>query len=202
MATLTFSRVLATFIIAITFIICAHSIVLFVIVLLCFLAPVKQIACFAVDIDESIGKKDSDAAKYAFLHEERTSGIRTSFEDTRFIVSELHPLEGGILAHSRHMLHWHKYNKFCPNCGSRTKSMEGGYMRKCIGRSDNDEEQGNQPSHCSKEHYPRTDPCIITLIGSSSGDKCLLARRINAPTGRYGLLAGFIEPGETIESGK
>ena len=88
-----------------------------------------------------------------------------------------------ILAQTRSMLGWHQSHRFCAACGKQSASAEGGYKRKC-------------PS-CGREHFPRTDPVVIIVV--RHGDDCLLGRSPHFPEGSYSALAGFMEPGETIE---
>ena len=83
------------------------------------------------------------------------------------------------------MFYWHNTHKFCGFCGSKNTSAEGGFVRICSNLS------------CGKSHFPRTDPAIITLI--SSGDRVLLGRSPRFPEGMYSTLAGFVEPGESLE---
>jgi NAD+ diphosphatase len=87
------------------------------------------------------------------------------------------------LAEAKALLGWHARHRFCSNCGAPTKMIQGGWRRDC-------------PS-CGVEHFPRTDPVVIML--AISGDRCVLGRsRRFAPT-MWSCLAGFAEPGETIE---
>jgi NAD+ diphosphatase len=87
------------------------------------------------------------------------------------------------LAEAKALLGWHARHRFCPNCGSPTKFVEAGWRRDC-------------PS-CKAQHFPRTDPVVIMLV--IRGDRCVLGRsRRFAPT-MWSCLAGFAEPGETIE---
>ncbi|MTH99703.1 NAD(+) diphosphatase [Roseibium sp. RKSG952] len=92
-------------------------------------------------------------------------------------------LELGVLAQARAMLHWHRTHRFCSRCGKPTQMADAGYRREC-------------PS-CGAQHFPRTDPCVIMLI--TDGDRALLGRPPRLPPGIYTTLAGFMEPGETIE---
>jgi NAD+ diphosphatase len=87
------------------------------------------------------------------------------------------------LAQARSLLHWHLRHRFCANCGHATEMKDGGYRRHC--------------SHCTTDHFPRTDPVMIIVV--RAGDQFLLGRQSPWPKGRYSALAGFIEPGETIE---
>ncbi len=89
----------------------------------------------------------------------------------------------GRLAQARSLLHWHQNHQFCAKCGAATAIDQGGYKRDC-------------PA-CGASHFPRTDPVAIML--AVDGDDCLLGRSPHFPPGMYSCLAGFIEPGETIE---
>lgn len=89
----------------------------------------------------------------------------------------------GILAEANSLLSWHHSHGFCARCGVKSKPAHGGWRRDC-------------PS-CEAEHFPRTDPVVIMLV--THGDKCLLGRGHNFEQRRFSCLAGFMEPGETIE---
>jgi NAD+ diphosphatase len=91
--------------------------------------------------------------------------------------------ELGALAMAKSLLFWHQRHRFCPNCGAPTALSAAGFRRDC-------------PA-CKAQHFPRTDPVAIMLV--TRGDKCLLGRQARFVTGSYSALAGFIEPGETIE---
>ncbi|MEX0345625.1 MAG: NAD(+) diphosphatase [Rhizobiaceae bacterium] len=95
----------------------------------------------------------------------------------------LEPADMGALAQGASLLAWHNSHRFCGRCGSATEIRAGGYKRAC-------------PA-CGAEHFPRTDPVAIML--AVDGERCLLGRGYNFPPGVYSCLAGFIEPGETIE---
>lgn len=87
------------------------------------------------------------------------------------------------LAEAKALLGWHARHSHCPNCGAKTEIVQAGWRRDC-------------PA-CRCEHFPRTDPVVIML--ATHGDACLLGRGKQFPRGFYSALAGFIEPGETIE---
>jgi NAD+ diphosphatase len=93
------------------------------------------------------------------------------------------PTELGALAEGKSMLSWHAAHRFCGRCGSETASSVSGWKRVCSG--------------CDAHHFPRTDPVVIML--AVDGDRCLLGRQPRFPAGMYSCLAGFLEPGETIE---
>ena len=91
--------------------------------------------------------------------------------------------ELGLLATAKALLFWHSRHRFCPNCGAATALSCAGFRRDC--------------ARCGAQHFPRTDPVAIMLV--SRGERCLLARQARFMPGMYSCLAGFIEPGETIE---
>jgi NAD+ diphosphatase len=105
------------------------------------------------------------------------------FQEPRAIAAVLPEGEGGILAQARSLVDWHARHRFCASCGERTRAGEGGYLRVCEG--------------CSAQHFPRTDPVVIMLV--RRGDACLLGRQAAWPPRMYSALAGFVEPGETLE---
>jgi NAD+ diphosphatase len=88
-----------------------------------------------------------------------------------------------ILGQAKAMIDWHERHGFCPRCGHATVIAEAGYKRTC--------------RNCHAEHFPRTDPVVIML--ATQGDACLVGRGKQFPPGFYSALAGFVEPGETIE---
>jgi NAD+ diphosphatase len=87
------------------------------------------------------------------------------------------------LAEAKAILGWHARHRFCPNCGTPTELVQGGWRRDC-------------PS-CKAEHFPRTDPVVIML--AIAGERCVLGRSPRFPQTMWSCLAGFAEPGETIE---
>jgi len=95
------------------------------------------------------------------------------------------PLEQlSAIAMAKSLVSWHQRHGFCANCGQRTSMKEGGWKREC--------------SACKAEHFPRTDPVVIMLV--ERGNRLLLGRSPGWPEGMYSLLAGFVEPGETMEA--
>ncbi|XP_060569249.1 NAD-capped RNA hydrolase NUDT12-like [Ruditapes philippinarum] len=108
-------------------------------------------------------------------------------------VMQLLPSEAGIFAEARSMLAWHDRYQYCPTCGSASRLEEGGYKRVC----ENMKCRSHQGIH--NTCYPRTDPSAIMLVISPDGKKCLLGRAKRFPAKMYSCLAGFMEPGETIE---
>lgn len=108
-----------------------------------------------------------------------------AFEDLRGLAmkGEITPGELAIMAQAKSMIDWHRRHGFCANCGAPSEIREAGYKRVC--------------PQCSAEHFPRTDPVVIML--ATRGDKALLGRQPMFPRGMFSALAGFIEPGESIE---
>jgi NAD+ diphosphatase len=120
----------------------------------------------------------------------------TSAANTGATAADLRTLaaEGGVsaehlgaIAQARSLTHWHRRHRFCANCGAETAIANGGARRDC-------------PS-CGAEHFPRVDPVAIMLAIDASGgeERCLLGRSPRFQPGVYSCLAGFVEPGETIE---
>jgi NAD+ diphosphatase len=102
----------------------------------------------------------------------------------REAATELPAGEAALAAYAASLLSWHRRHRFCANCGAPTESRDGGHERVC-------------PS-CDTHHFPRTDPVVIVRV-SDGGDGLLLGRQASWPEGRFSVLAGFVEPGETLE---
>jgi NAD+ diphosphatase len=99
--------------------------------------------------------------------------------------------QGAMLAYARGIIHWHRNHRFCGRCGGPTESRQAGHQRSCA-----------DPA-CGREHYPRTDPAVIMLVtrdGDDGAATCLLGRQPTWPARRYSTLAGFVEPGESLEA--
>ena len=110
---------------------------------------------------------------------------RVAMRPLRSVIGDLSHSDAAILAHASALVHWHRTHRFCGACGERTLSVRGGHVRRCTAED------------CAREHFPRTDPAVITLV--IDGDRCLLARRWDWAPGRRSTVAGFVEPGETLE---
>lgn len=107
------------------------------------------------------------------------------FHDLRYLGSVLPADEANLAAHARALITWHRLQKFCGLCGARTRAESGGNTRIC------------ENADCATRIFPRVDPAIIVLV--SDGDRCLLGRQPSWPEGRYSTIAGFVEPGESLE---
>ena len=107
------------------------------------------------------------------------------FHDLRYLGGNLPADEANLVAHARALVIWHDVQRFCGRCGSPTGVESGGNTRLC-----------SNPD-CSARLFPRVDPAIIVLVHDR--DRCLLGRQANWPEGRYSTIAGFVEPGESLE---
>jgi NAD+ diphosphatase len=107
------------------------------------------------------------------------------FRDLRETAQLLSAREGALLAHARAMMFWHQTHRHCGTCGAPTRLVEAGHSRVCTDES------------CKRSVYPRTDPAVIVSV--SRGDRLLLGRKPDWPAGRFSTVAGFVEPGETLE---
>jgi len=114
-----------------------------------------------------------------------------TFEDLRRFGPLLGQAEAAMLAYGRGMITWHRNHQFCGRCGGPMESRQGGHLRCCIN------------TDCGHESYPRTDPAVIMVVEHIPDDGgpplCLLGRQANWPEGSYSTLAGFVEPGESLE---
>jgi NAD+ diphosphatase len=109
----------------------------------------------------------------------------TRFEDLRMVAALLPADEAGLLSYARAMIFWRHRHRFCGTCGAQTIAGKGGHVRVCTNPV------------CRHEEFPRIDPAIIVLI--SDGERALLGRQASWPVGRYSTIAGFVEPGESLE---
>lgn len=113
----------------------------------------------------------------------------------RALLMQLAPRELAIYAGARSLVDWHARHRFCANCGKPTTLSKGGWQRNCAKPADEGDAGGK--GGCGAPHFPRTDPVAIMLV-EHDGD-LLLGRGANFPERSYSALAGFIEPGESIE---
>src|ERR1700722_3093706 len=105
------------------------------------------------------------------------------FRDARVAASMVSLEDPANIAQEKEMIDWHQRHGFRPRCGAATKIMDAGYRRLC--------------GKCNGEHFPRVDPVVIML--ATYGESCLVGRGKQFPPGMFSALAGFVEPGETIE---
>lgn len=105
-------------------------------------------------------------------------------------LAAIHDSQFEIYAGARSLVDWHARHRFCAQCGGRTAPAKGGWQRTCTNTA------------CGAEHFPRVDPVTIMTLehrGEDGSRRLLLGRGLGWPEGRYSALAGFVEPGETIE---
>ncbi len=111
---------------------------------------------------------------------------RGHFSDLRVVGPLLPHAEGALLAYARGLVYWHGRHLHCGVCGTATELVQGGHVRRCTNPD------------CATQHFPRTDPAVIMLI-HDGGDRCILGRQKIWPAGMHSTLAGFLEPGESLE---
>ncbi len=142
--------------------------------------PAKQIDGSA---DRFFLGTDDDRAYFAVVSAQappagdRTAGLRE-------VGALLADRDAGLLVTAIALANWHSTHTHCPRCGTPTDVAAGGWLRTC--RAD------------GSEHFPRVDPAVIMLVHDGA-DRCLLGRQASWPPGRFSTLAGFVEPGESLE---
>lgn len=135
-----------------------------------------------------LGVDEQDRAVFALLSaaeplEDPGPGIKLIDLRSLAVQAALPPPDLGLLAQARSLLHWHWRHRFCSNCGAKTSPSDAGYRRHC--------------GACNADHFPRTDP--VAIVAVKAGEQFLLGRQPSFAPGMYSALAGFIEPGESIE---
>ena len=138
---------------------------------LLFMGLWKDTAVFAVDIEGGVDPSDG-----------ALQGLG-KFEDLRAVALRVPGPDAAILATAKSMFEWRRRHKHCAACGEPSEAVDGGWKRRC-------------PA-CEAEHFPRTDPVVIML--PYHGERCMLGRQDAWPKGMFSALAGFLEPGESIE---
>jgi NAD+ diphosphatase len=140
-----------------------------------FLGLSEEVAFQAVDLSH-LEEPDLDPL---------TAG-RGAFRDLRQVGPIMDRGDSAILAYARGLAHWHARHGFCGVCGAASVSEKGGHQRRCSN------------ADCNAVHFPRTDPAVIMLL-HDGGERCLLGRQPFWPPGMHSTLAGFVEPGESLE---
>jgi NAD+ diphosphatase len=138
---------------------------------LLFLGLWKEAAIFAVDIE---GAADPAVGPLQGFGD---------FQDLRAVALKVSETDAAIAATAKQMFEWRRRHRHCAACGAPSEVADGGWKRVC--RS------------CEVEHFPRTDPVVIMLAVHEG--RCMLGRQAAWPAGMFSCLAGFLEPGETIE---
>jgi len=106
------------------------------------------------------------------------------FAELRAVMTRLSPRDAELAATAKAVYSWHDSHQFCAKCGAASEMTQAGWQRNCV--------------TCNASHFPRTDPVVIMLI--THGNSVLMGRSPGWPEGMYSLLAGFVEPGETLEA--
>lgn len=143
---------------------------------------------FAADISDWSPEAGAEAVEAGFFdpsvqtHPALPEGW--GFAELRGVMTRLAPRAAELVATAKALVQWHRSHGFCSACGAPSDIAEGGWQRSC-------------PA-CGAQHFPRTDPVVIMLV--TRGNSVLLGRNATWPPRMFSLLAGFVEPGETIEA--
>ena len=137
-------------------------------------------------------RKDAEILSEDLLEETSLSPLipaGAGFRELRDAGPLLDADAGAMLAYARAITYWHARHRHCGDCGAATRVAEGGHLRVCGDRA------------CGQKHFPRTDPAIIVLVLHRSGsvERCLLGRQAGWPETLFSAVAGFVEPGESLE---
>ncbi len=151
--------------------------------------PVDTGAFAGIDVNSLVLLGDYNGLAVFTMEVESASppelGGGAEFADLRLVASLLPHEEAGLLAYARAMISFRHRHRFCGSCGAPTVPQKNGRVMTC-GRSG-----------CETEFFPRVDPAIIVLV--TDDDRALLGRQPGWPAGRYSTIAGFVEPGESLE---
>lgn len=135
-----------------------------------------------------LGEKEGTpyfAIDLSHLEQPENALAHGAFVGLRDVGGGLEREEGALLAYAKGLIHWHERHPFCARCGSATEVRDAGHVRICVNPD------------CKASHFPRTDPAVIMLV--HKGDRCVLAHNRRNPLPMYSTLAGFVEPGESLE---
>ena len=126
---------------------------------------------------------DEAANAWFALPAEHAASLPPLSLDLRSAAARWPSLPAAIFAQARALLHWQQRNRYCGVCAEPLQLIRGGFVARCL--------------RCAIEHYPRTDPAIIVAV--SDGERLLLGRQATWPEKQWSVLAGFMEPGESLE---
>jgi NAD+ diphosphatase len=127
-----------------------------------------------------LGSRD-DVAHFALVVPEPTGeGRWTTFRE---VLATLLEPDAGFMVHAVALAEWHASHQFCPRCGGHLEDVGAGHVLRC--------------ERCGRQQFPRSDPAVIMMV--TDGDRALLGRQASWPPGRYSTLAGFVDPGESLE---
>jgi NAD+ diphosphatase len=111
----------------------------------------------------------------------------TELRELRPLAPLLEADAASLLAYARALVLWRSRHRFCGVCGATNRQARAGHVMRCSNE------------RCANETFPRLDPAIIVLVADASGERALLGRQASWPQGRYSTIAGFVEPGESLE---
>ncbi len=139
-----------------------------------------------------LGARDEVEHFAVVVDPEQAPGAREEWVGLRAVVQELADSDPGVapmVLHAIGMAEWHWSTRHCPRCGGRLAAQQAGHVLHC--------------DDCGRDQFPRSDPAVIMIVTAgvpgSDDERCLLGRSPSWPEGRYSTLAGFVEPGETME---
>lgn len=126
-----------------------------------------------------------DGAPYFAVLAADDAAVEQPRQGLRELGAAVSGLDAGLLTAAVALTNWHRTHPRCPRCGAETTVERAGWVRRCVADD--------------SEHFPRTDPAVIMLVHDGA-DRCLLGRQPSWPPGRFSILAGFVEPGESLEA--
>jgi NAD+ diphosphatase len=132
-----------------------------------------------------LGRDEEGTSYVAVVGDPVDEGEPREWRSLRDVAVQLSDRDSGLFTTALALANWHAKHTHCPRCGSPTTAQQGGWVRRCT----ND----------GTEHYPRTDPAVIMSVVDAD-DRLLLARGPQWGEARYSVLAGFVEPGESLEA--
>ncbi len=131
-----------------------------------------------------LGREGAEGVWAAAVPDGTPAGEGRRWAELRSVMARLSPRDAELAATAKAVLGWHASHGFCAACGARSEVAQAGWRRDC-------------PA-CGTQHFPRTDPVVIMLV--TKANRVLLGRSPGWPPGMFSLLAGFVEPGETVEA--
>jgi NAD+ diphosphatase len=146
-----------------------------------FLGEHEGMPHFALVLPETPDPEASEAPETPEASDDTPGGGRWS--SLRGVVHTLAEPDAGFAVHAVALAEWHAGHRFCPRCGGRLHSTSAGHVLTC--------------EQCKRQQFPRSDPAVIMMV--TDGDRALLGRQASWPEGRYSTLAGFVDPGESLE---
>lgn len=128
---------------------------------------------------------ETERVAYLAVVGDPTEAGHGDWQTLRAAGADLSDRDAGIFTTTQALANWHAAHQFCPRCGAPTEPEQAGWIRRC--------------TRDGSEHYPRTDPAVIVAVVDDQ-DRLLLGRNAQWPGGRFSVLAGFVEPGESFEA--